>query len=298
MAEFPDLSNEALDAMNTDAGTTDTSDGHPAPTDGVSGELPIETKGAEQTPAQLQAVADLSKYKEVTINGQKMSIDDLQKSIMRQADYTKKTQEVATERKYNANLAADLDKVKANPALASEFKRLYPAQYHAYLKYVMDSAQQAPAPQPGQLPPELMDRFNRYDQFIDETSREKIAAQEQALEANLQTFETNLIKKYPKADAFSAYGYAENKIRQIEQETGQKVSPKDLNEQFMEPFFKASHDNLVKQFNQWNKEQAKQARNTNQVAADTGRGGGTPGAAPGKIALKNVADEILRGAIN
>lgn len=298
MAGFPDLSEDAVNAMNTDAVTeVEGSDGHPVPTDGTNADAPIEATGTQQTPAELQAVADLSKYKEVTINGQKMTIDDLQKSIMRQADYTKKTQEVATERKYNANLAADLDKVKANPALASEFKRLYPAQYHAYLKYVMDQAPQTPAQQ-GQLPPELMDRFNRYDQFIDETSREKVAAQEQALEANLQTFETNLLKKYPKADAFSAYGYAENKIRQIEQETGQKVSPKDLNEQFMEPFFKATHDNLVKQFNQWNKEQAKQARNTNQVAADTGRGGGTPGAAPGKIALKNVADEILKGALN
>lgn len=296
MAGFPDLSEDAVNAMNTDTGAADTSDGHPVPTDGTIAEAPIETKSTEQTPAELQAVADLSKYKEVTINGQKMTIDDLQKSIMRQSDYTKKTQEVATERKYNANLAADLDKVKANPALASEFKRLYPAQYHAYLKYVTDSAPQTPPP--GQLPPELMERFSRYDQFIDETSREKIAAQEQALEANLQTFETNLIKKYPKADAFSAYGYAENKIRQIEQETGQKVSPKDLNEQFMEPFFKASHDNLVKQFNQWNKEQAKQAQSNNRIAADTGRGGGTPGAAPGKIALKNVGEEILKGALN
>ncbi len=301
MAGLPDLTGEALEAINTENGPASevSDDGQPDPTD-VSHEQPeMEAKGTEQTPAQVQAVADLSKYKEVTINGQKMSIEDLQKSIMRQADYSKKTAEVAQERKYSANLAADLDKVKANPALAAEFKRLYPAQYHAYLKYVMDGAQQSQQqPQGAQLPPELMERFSRYDQFIDETSRAKVEAEQQALEANLQTFETNLQKKYPYADAITAYTFADQKRMQIEQETGQKMSPKDLDEKFMETFFKASHDYQVKQFNEWNKQKAKQAQNTHRVAADTGRGGGTPGAAPGKIALKDVADHVLSGAIN
>ncbi len=297
MAGIPDLTGEALESLNNENGPASevTDDGQPDPS-AISNEPEQVATPQEKTPAEVQAVADLSKYKEVTINGQKMSIDDLQKSIMRQSDYTKKTQELAQERKYNANLAADLDKVKANPALAAEFKRIYPAQYHAYLRYVAGT-QTAPQQQQQGLPPELEDRFNRYDQFIDETTRQKVEAEQSALDANLQTYETNLTKKYPKADAITAYTLADNHRIKLESETGQKMSPKDINEKFMEPFFKASHEHQVKQFNQWQKEMAKQASQTHRVNADTGRGGGTPGAQPGKVQLKDVADQILAGGL-
>jgi hypothetical protein len=295
------LNNEGGEpAENTENNSQVSDDGQPDPsTLEQDSSSQVEAQGGK-TPAEAQAIADLSKFKEVTINGQKMSIEDLQKSIMRQNDYTRKTQELAKQRqeveKYESNIWADLEKVKRDPRLATEFKRLYPAKYHTALRFVQQGGdpQQAQAAQQG-LPPELEERFNRYDQFINETTQEKVQAEQQALEANLQSFETNLLKKYPKADPIAAYTFAENAKARFEQENGRPMTAKDLNEKFMEPHFKASHDHQVKLFNQWQKEMAKQAQNTNRVASDTGRGGGTPGGAPSKMRLKDVADHILSG---
>ncbi len=281
------------------ASTEVTDDGQPDPST-VAQEAAPQVEAQEPKTPEALAVADLSKFQEVTINGQKMSIADLQKSIMRQADYTKKTQELSSERKYNANVWADLDKVKSNPALAAEFKRIYPAQYHTALRFVMQGGtpEQAMQQQQPGLSPELEERFNRYDQFIDESSRQKVEAEQSALDATLQVAETNLLKKYPKADAITAYTFADNHRAKLEQETGQKLGPKDIDEKFMEPFFKAAHDYQVKLFNQWQKEMAKTAQNTHRVAADTGRGGGTPAGGPAqKVRLKDVADNVLNGAV-
>jgi len=300
---FPDLADEATQHLETGSGEPAGADTHPEPEVETREAAPApESQGQVQTPAQTaQAIADLSKFKEVNINGQKMTIEDLQKSIMRQADYTKKTAELARQRqeaeKYSKNVWADLEQVKQNPQLAAEFMRIYPKQYHQALRFVMQ--QQTNAQQPQQQPQvdplAIEERFSRYDQFINQTMNEKVEAERQALDKTLETIETSLTKKYPKADAITAYTLAEQRRAQIEQETGQKLSPRDINEQFMEPFFKASHESRLKEFNQWQKEMAKTARSVNKQASDVGRGGGTPGAAPAKTKLKDVADQILAG---
>lgn len=303
-AALAHLNNEGGDTSSTESteNVESSNDGHPDPSTETQDSSSQIEASTEKTPAEAQAIADLSKFQKFTLDGKELTLDQLRKERMLQADYSRKTQELAKQRqdteKFESNVWADLEKVKRNPQLAQEFKRLYPAKYHTALRFVQQGGDPAQATQQQQgLPPELEERFNRYDQFIDETSRAKVEAEQQALEANLQTFETNLLKKYPKADVIAAYTFAENAKAKLEQETGQKMSPKDLNEKFMEPFFKAAHENQVKLFNQWQKEMAKQARDTHRVASDTGRGGGTPGGAPSKMRLKDVADHILSGPI-
>lgn len=299
---FPDLTAEATEHLATGGNEpASIADNHPDPSSTEQQASPDVTQEQTQTPAQAQAIADLSKFKEIMLDGQKLTLDQLRKERLMQSDYTKKTQELAKQRqeseKYSSNVWADLEKVKQNPALAAEFKKIYPAQYHQALRFVMQqqAMQQTQQPQQASLPPELEEKISRYDQFIDQTMKEKVEAERQALDKSLETIESNLQKKYPRADAITAYTLADQKRLQIEQETGQKLSPKEINEQFMEPFFKASHEHQLKQFNEWNKEQAKTARNVNRQASDVGRGGGTPGSAPAKVRLKDVADQVISG---
>lgn len=298
------LVDDAIEHLNNE-GQDSSSDEHPDPStqDASEGDHPApqndQAQEAQQTPAaqaQAEAYADLSKFQKVKIDGREMSIEDLKKSLMRQDDYTRKTQEAA---KYSKNLRTDLETVRGNPAALAEFKRIYPKEYHGVAELMLQGftpnqaiQQQA---QPGQqsLPPELAERLDKHEQFLAEWQQEKLRAEEQALNANLEAIEGRMTKKYPYADSITAYTLAEQAREKFERESGDKMTPQMMTEQFLEPFFKIAHENQVKLFQRYQKEAAKQARANHERGSDIGRGGGTPGATPEKLKLKDVADYIM-----
>lgn len=301
MKHLNDLQNEALNAIDNDGAGTDAptdqsvaDDGQPDPADleakAQSSDSPKEAK----TPAE--AVADLSKFQKVTIDGREMSLEDLKKSLMRQDDYSRKTAEIARERKYMANLQTDLNTVRANPGLAAEFKKIYPQQYHNYLDFVLAKDAQSQSTSKGQaqaLPQDVLERFQKYDSVIGNFEQKLYEDQAKALDAQLQTIEQKLQQKYPHADAVFAYSLAQEAKAQWEAQNGQKLPPDALNEQFLEPFFKKSSEYQEAMFSKWQKEKATKARSVNAAASDTGKGGGTPGSAPQKLKLKDVQQYIL-----
>ena len=249
----------------------------------------------EETKATAQAIADLSKFQKVTIDGKELSIDDLKKSMLRQDDYTRKTQEVAKERKYYDNLQIDLSAVRQNPSLAADFKRVYPAKFHQYLDLILqkDAAEAEQKGQASQLPPEVMQKLEKYDQMFGTLEQKAQQEQVNAIDAKLQTIEGNLSKKFPYADTVFAYTLAQEAKAKWEQENGQPMPPEILDEKFLEPFFKASHNHQEATFKKWQKEQVTKARSSHKEASDIGRGGGTPGEAPNKLKLKDVAEYFL-----
>lgn len=96
-----------------------------------------------QEAKQLEAVADLSKYKKIVIDGQELSLEDLKKQRMLEADYRRKTSELAEQRrqhelgaKFDVNFRADLEVVMQQPWRASEFYKMYPPEFHAQVKQI------------------------------------------------------------------------------------------------------------------------------------------------------------------
>jgi hypothetical protein len=81
----------------------------------------------ESTP---QTVAELDKLEKFKFEGQEYTPQELKNAILRQSDYTRKTQEFSQERRFYDNLQADLRSVRSNPALAAEFRRTYPEKFH------------------------------------------------------------------------------------------------------------------------------------------------------------------------
>ena len=110
-------------------------------------------------------------------------------------DYTRKTQEIAQERRYFANLDADLEKVRNNPSLAEEFKRIYPEQYHNFLRYTQSNSatrpQSAASGQATNVDPELMSRFERLERAHQE--REVAAINSERLKIYLRSIQRNIL---------------------------------------------------------------------------------------------------------
>jgi hypothetical protein len=248
-------------------------------------QAPKETEAPEQvakdkTP-DAEAVFDLSKAQKVRFEGKDWTPEEIKKHLMRQEDYTRKTQAIAEERKYFDNLTADLESVKRNPALISEFKRIYPEKYHRFVDVLgLTEKKEEPGQKPA-VPQEYLERIERIEQTF--TQREK-----EAFNAKLEVIEQGLQKKFSYANLTDVYGAADTFFK----ENG--IQPNQVDEKMLEPFFKASHEYNVSQFKKWQEEQLKTTREVNKSASDIGRGGGTPGQAPKKYRrLEDVADDII-----
>lgn len=80
---------------------------------------PVDAGTNEQTPpVQEQTQKDVPQT--IEINGEQVSIDEVTKGYLRQSDYTRKTQELANQRKELAYLAQLKEQLEANPDLAKQ----------------------------------------------------------------------------------------------------------------------------------------------------------------------------------
>lgn len=299
MKHLDGLTDGALDAMNTDQseevqGSSQEVESYDAPAP-QEDEVNSQEASADESQRQVaEAVADLSKFTKVKLGDKEFTPDELSKGYMMQSDYTRKTQELAKERKYYDNLQVDLRAVAKDPSLAGEFKKVYPEKFHQYLEFLGGKAQ---APQQkstqGQLDPEVQERLNRYDEVIGQFQQKIQEDNLKAMDAKLQGIESELNQKYPHADPIYAYTLAQEARSKWERENGQKFTPDQINKEWMEAFWKQSNDHQVKLFNKYQQDKAAQAKKNNQQASDIGRGGATPGGAPKKIKLNDVADYIL-----
>jgi hypothetical protein len=266
------------------------------------------TQTTQQTEAQNQTVEaktpsatlDLSKAEKIMFEGQEMTYEDLKKAYMRHQDYTKKTQALAEERKsveslaqekkFYDNLSYDLKSVKQNPALAEEFKKVYPEKFHAYLDSIIDGQSEKVARQ--ELPPEVLNKLKEHDEFLSSLKEEKTKAEETQIMGQLEQWEQKYTKKYPNAEVASVYHAMEQYTAKM-REDNPEFGFKDLNEKAIENIYKSVHDHFEKRFTDWQNNKLKSIRDANNKAGDIPPGGGIPGEAPKKMKLKDVAESIL-----
>ena len=290
---------KAIEAVDTDSQSNTEA---PAPAD-TSSDSKIEAapdlnlKTEVQDTQEAQAIMDLAKVGKFKINGQDMTFDELQKAMLRQQDYTKKTQELAAERKFIDNLQYDLQSVKKNPALAAQFKQIYPEKFHAYLAFAMSGStpeQAVQAAQTGQqLPPEVLERIERQEQILNSMLDESRQGTTEALDSMFTSFEAEAQKKFKLADMTHVYGAVETYLTENGITSKDLMKNKAAAQKMFDEFTKRSHEAVKKRLDDYNRETIAQTKQVNAKAADIGRGGGTPTAPPIKAKMKDVADLMV-----
>lgn len=238
----------------------------------------------DNQPATQEEVPELEKLGKFKLDGQELTPESLRKQRMLHADYTKKTQALSEEKKYWSNLEADLAKVQANPSLASQFKSLYPKEFHNFLSYagVKEAVQEEKQPKGTQgIDPEIIREFNQMKNYIRE---QEIKTHEQVLENKF----SRLSQKYPDGVEDVVLARAEVLLNK----------GLELSDDVWEKLWKDSHESMVKRYHTGQKKIVETQRSANQRGKAQGPGGGTPGTAPQRLRLKDVADVAIRDLTN
>lgn len=253
--------------------------------------------------AELPSVYELEKLGKFKLEGREMTYQELKNAMLRQQDYTRKTQELAKERetlennkKFHVNLAADLRLVEKDPSLASQFISVYPQEFHQYLRNVLSGTQtanqashQAQGQQEQQRPYqdiEMMSKVDRLEKFY---NQQEVAKNEAEINSNLERLAT----KYPQGAkakemvigrVFEAYN------QMLEKDPNAKLST-EMWEDAYKQVDKFVNDLVSSTY----KEKQKQQLSANQKAKGADSGGGTVGRAPTKFKnLKDVTDFAVR----
>lgn len=223
-------------------------------------------------------------------NGKEWTPKDLQKlqqENMTYQDYTRKTQQIAEERRFISNLDADIENCKNNPALIAEFKKIYPPQYHRFLRFI-ESKQEVQNPQatstPPGIDPQLIERFNKMEQSL--LAREQEAHQQavSAFESELDQKAATYSKKYPMADEEAVLARAQV-VLDREQPLTDKV---------WDDIWKSVHDKNEKIFKEHYSKQFKQQQSQNTKGKDMASGGAIPAQAPKSYRTIKEASEAAR----
>ncbi len=226
-----------------------------------------------------QEIAELEKLGKFKLDGREWTSEQIKKSLMLHADYTKKTQEVAQERKYGENLKHDLENVRNNPELVHEFKKIYPEKYHGYLDVLgidFEPKQAKQASLDG-IPKEVLDRINRVEAYVKE---KEISVAEAKLD---QTF-AKLSTQYPSADEEAVIARA-----QILLDRGE-----ELTNELWEKLYKENHTKFEAMLEKRQQEKLNKTKQSARQAKDTRSGGGALGEAPKKQSFKEATEQAIR----
>lgn len=250
-------------------------------------------RGDSSTEAQVQqAITELEKVGKFKFQGQEWTTQDLEKAILRQKDYTQKTQTLSQdrkslddERKYYENLTWDLMRVRENPQLINQFIATYPQKFHQYAAEFLRAGNtgqsaQTSTQQTHQPDVELLSRLDKLEKSFNE---QEVAKNE--LEIN-QTIET-LGKKYPNAANFKEMVLG----RAYEIHTQGTKLNSDTWEQIFKQVDEQVSNTLKTQYSDYVKKQ----QAANAKAKDVGPGGGTVGGAPKKF---NKLSDVTKFAID
>jgi hypothetical protein len=240
--------------------------------------------------------ADLSKFSRVTYKGKDLPVTELWSGYQRQNALTRQVQQFQEEKKYISNLEADLRKVASNPALAEEFKKVYPAAYHNYLALIKSTGQTfgtnstTPHNQQSQTQIEkaIDPRFEKVFQTVEELQRERFEEKVQARQIEIDSAFTKYTAKYPLATPGGDESYVLSRA-QARVSRGEALSDKDW-----EKIFKDAHSRNQSAYESHYKTNINKQTAANMRGNESARGGGIPGSAPrGPRTLKEATKIAL-----
>lgn len=309
--------------MGFEAAQQAMSEAQSAPAAETTESAPVESAGATEvasasnggnapdSSAQAESnIYDLTKAEKFMWEGKEMTPAELKKAILRQQDYTKKTQTHAEERrrfeeerrqwtqeqeqteKYNTNLNADIENVLRDPLLEAKFKEIYPEKYHQALDQALSKSfgdKTSPGYEVRSLKQQLQAINGRFQQQDAERAK---TAFETEVRQNAEILDSNIARlatKYPNADEDSVLARAEYMAASMKKD-------ENFNKNFstlLEKLYKENHQHHEKRYQEIYKKKVETQKQANAHGKDIGRGGGTPATAPTKMKLKDVKNHIL-----
>ena len=275
----------------------------------------LETTPSEQVPeartiaeatnrasSEMQAILDLSTAQKVRLDGKEYSISDIkewQKSGLRQSDYTKKTQELAAERKKLAdeyepykkysgeNLLADLMTIKNKPELIPQFKEIYGDKYSSALDLLgLNKEEKQEIKQ--EMQSMGLDSKTRAE--LDEVlslGRTLKERENQAMAAELDARFSEMGKKYPHVDEELAM----TRLEALASKKG-TLEPQDY-----ESVYSQLNKKMTEIADSIYKSKVTAQKNKNAQGADIPSGGGIPGNAPKTPRTIKEAQELALQAM-
>jgi len=222
------------------------------------------------------SVLDLDSVDKFKFNGREWTPKDLKSAYMMQSDYTRKMQEISQDRKYSDNLSHDLSAVLSNPAMAEQFKKIYPQKYHSVLDNLLEKAGHKPGGERTGAPDPVMQRLEMVEkQFFE---REVAAAQ-----AEIDATFKSMNDKYPYADEALVIAQAQSLLEKGEQ----------LSKATYDTLFKTSHERNQTRLEQIYSKKVGEQKKANSMAKDMASGGGTLGKAPTQFKTIQEATSAL-----
>lgn len=200
------------------------------------------------------------------------TLKDWESGYMARQDYTQKTQALAQDRRYFDNLSYDLDRVRANPQLAEQFRQIYPEKFHPYLRYVLSENSRPYSPPSGQPQGQYSRLDPAYEARIasieSEITQNKVAAITVELDRKFE----KLRQQYPYADEEAVVARAQALIAKMkEMNPGAKIQ---INDKQWDALWKSQHDRVYALSDAQYKKQVQNQIQANKKNADPARGGG------------------------
>lgn len=254
---------------------------------------PIE--GEEPTPPaedpKPSEIVDIDGQDKIMFRGKEYTPEELDKSILRQSDYTRKTQSLAENRKYYDNLHYDLANVRNNPEMADQFRQIYPESFHTYLDLVENTGHQEDSDLDlesdtisGPLQKKLESMQNKIDSYDRKFQDEKIEATNARLDA---VFE-KLGQKYDLADEDAIV----NKAQRLLEDN--KANPNfELTNSAWERLFRNDHEARDTAYSS----RQKRLLDAQAEQGNKGNDGGPGGVPPGRERKRLSFDEATDMAI-
>lgn len=247
-----------------------------------------ETRESTSTAPSNSEILELDKIEKFKFEGQEWSPKDLKNAYLRQQDYTRKTQDLARERdtvegyksekRFVDNLFLDLKNVKDNPALADQFRKIYPEKFHTYLDFI-EAKKDLQNGQPQQNP-----EYALLKKDLDEVKGHFQQQRVQAAEAQIDAVISKLAPQYKMADEETVIVRA-----RVASEGGVKLTP-----DVWEKIYKDVHDKNMARYKDHYEQQIKEQQAVNSKGRDIGKGGGTPGSAPKKRTFDEATADAVR----
>lgn len=255
-------------------------------TQGTSPDVPENNLEASNNSAQqaMEALLELDKHTRFKFDGQEYTPEELKKAIMRQADYTKKTQALSSEKKtfeeeskFQKNLAFDLWALREDPSLLQQFLQTYPHQYHEFAKHVLAlDSQRAQQPQSAgqqkapQQDVELLSRLSKLEKHFETQDVQKN-----------ELFLQNHLDKIPSLyDASYKDVISELVMSRV---YNLHASGTKITDEVMATTIKQVGDRVTGLAKATKGELINKQIKANKKGADVESGGGTPGSAPKKF---------------
>jgi hypothetical protein len=255
--------------------------------------------GAEASSPE-QNLIDLDQVEKFRYKGEDWDRERLEKSMLMQADYTRKSQsfakekqEFAKQQKFYDNLAIDLASVAKNPSLVDKFKEIYPEKFHSYLKHYESFMGNPGTPNQGQTagqpakPTADPALLNRLEQVEGRFREQEIAAAEAQLDGVIKKY----TEKYPYADENTVTTKA---IALLDHLKSQGEGDRPLTERQWDALFKNEHERVKKMAEGRYKEEVKKQIQSNRAARDSASGGSPAGRSPEKRSFKQATEDAIR----